>query len=477
MARVTLLGRAPDGWRSVAATREFFRRTLERSHDVTSIATDRLPTGSVDVLVNFYAAAGWQRSCRPSCPRVLVLHGGAVLNGEFVRRNVRNLGSADYIVVNCTSDRDYLGSICGDRGPRIRILPLPVDTTTFAPMDRQEARRLLPALPHDGLVVLYVARLLPQKGLHYAIRSVARCARLLRRRVHLLVIGDWWTQYPVLRFAGNYEEHVVSLIRSSGMSDSVVFLPAGLTADALATCYAAADVVVVPTNSLDENFGYVALEAMACARPVLATAYGGLKDTVVHGGTGELLPTWASANGIRFDVGRSAERLAALLRCDSRAQELGAAGRARVLDRYVESRCAGILDAVVEDALRGSVEPAGQGWAQVRPAIQSSPGMIELPWTTDSWSGYRAAVEYYVSSEPPRLQETTHIEVAAPLRHTENRYRADDPAWPAAYALTGGERDVVERCRSRVSTRELRDGGVDLDVAQHLVDRGVLVAS
>ena len=56
MARVTLLGRAPDGWRSVEATREFFRRTLDRSHDLTSSAMDCLPTEPVAVLVNFYAA-------------------------------------------------------------------------------------------------------------------------------------------------------------------------------------------------------------------------------------------------------------------------------------------------------------------------------------------------------------------------------------------------------------------------------------
>ncbi|MNS13079.1 D-inositol 3-phosphate glycosyltransferase [compost metagenome] len=56
----------------------------------------------------------------------------------------------------------------------------------------------------------------------------------------------------------------------------------------LASVYAAADVCVVPSHY--ESFGLVAIEAMACGTPVVASDVGGLRYTVVHRETGLLAP-------------------------------------------------------------------------------------------------------------------------------------------------------------------------------------------
>ena len=71
----------------------------------------------------------------------------------------------------------------------------------------------------------------------------------------------------------------------------------------LPTYYAAADVTVVP--SYYESFGMVALEAMACGSPVIASRVGGLVTTVRDGVTGFLVP--------ESDVAALAERIAALV--------------------------------------------------------------------------------------------------------------------------------------------------------------------
>jgi glycosyltransferase involved in cell wall biosynthesis len=80
--------------------------------------------------------------------------------------------------------------------------------------------------------------------------------------------------------------------------------------------YGAADVCVVPSHY--ESFGMVALEAMACGRPVVASAVGGLRYNVVDGRTGLLAPARDEAafarcmqqllvdRALREDLGRSA---------------------------------------------------------------------------------------------------------------------------------------------------------------------------
>ena len=92
-----------------------------------------------------------------------------------------------------------------------------------------------------------------------------------------------------------------------------------------------------------EPFGIVALEAMACGRAVVATAVGGMQDTVVHGVTGLHVPP------------RRPDALAAALRDllagPTRPAAFGAAGRDRVLARYTWTRVAAATERVYEDVL------------------------------------------------------------------------------------------------------------------------------
>jgi glycosyltransferase involved in cell wall biosynthesis len=91
---------------------------------------------------------------------------------------------------------------------------------------------------------------------------------------------------------------------------------------------------------------------MACGRPVVATAVGGLVDTVVGGVTGELVPP--------RDPERLGEVLAALLADDERRAAYGAAGTRRARARYRWSRVVADTEAVYRQVLarRSLVEVA-----------------------------------------------------------------------------------------------------------------------
>jgi glycosyltransferase involved in cell wall biosynthesis len=107
----------------------------------------------------------------------------------------------------------------------------------------------------------------------------------------------------------------------------VVF--AGFRRD-VGACLAAADVVALP--SLHEGLGVAALEAMAAARPVVASRVGGLAEVVVDGESGVLAPPG--------DPAALADALRGLAGDPARRAQLGQGGRARVLARYTSARMA-----------------------------------------------------------------------------------------------------------------------------------------
>ncbi len=108
------------------------------------------------------------------------------------------------------------------------------------------------------------------------------------------------------------------------------FRPIGWkTRKALAALYAEASICAIP-SLWEEPFGLVALEAMACGRPVCAARTGGLVDIVVDGETGLLFD--------RGDAADLARCLARLLDDPELAARMGAAGRRRAASEYAWDR-------------------------------------------------------------------------------------------------------------------------------------------
>ena len=113
--------------------------------------------------------------------------------------------------------------------------------------------------------------------------------------------------------------------------------------DRLGSWYERAAVVCVPSRR--EGYGVVAREAMAHARPVVATAVGGLRDAVIDGKTGLLVPP-GDAAALRAALER-------LLADSALRAELGAAGRRRAEEAYSWVAATRALVAVYADASRG----------------------------------------------------------------------------------------------------------------------------
>jgi D-inositol-3-phosphate glycosyltransferase len=166
---------------------------------------------------------------------------------------------------------------------KIEIIPGGVDITAFRPQNRQHIRESLGLVPGQP-VLLFVGRLQPLKGIDILLRA-AQIVRQQYASLQVLIVGGG------VDTADDHEsqerQRLQALSQELGLTDQVRFIKAQ-PQDILVQYYAAADVFVMPSHY--ESFGMVVLEAMACGTPVVASNVGGLASTVVHGGTGFLVP-------------------------------------------------------------------------------------------------------------------------------------------------------------------------------------------
>ena len=222
------------------------------------------------------------------------------------------LETADRVVATSPQEKKHMRSLVSSKG-NIDIIPCGTEIERFGSIGRSAARQQLGIAP-ETKVVLYVGRFDPRKGIETLVRAVGLSA--LRQGDLKLIIGGGWREGEC---DGKERDRIGSIVQELGLSDITSF-PGGLSRDILPAYYAAADVCVVPSHY--EPFGLVAIEAMACGTPVVASDVGGLKYTVVSRETGLLAPP---KNQAAF-----AGAIDRLLVDSVWRQQLGQAGRNRV---------------------------------------------------------------------------------------------------------------------------------------------------
>ena len=200
------------------------------------------------------------------------------LDGE---REVLNV--ADRIIAATQAEYAQLQWLYGAATEKIVVIPPGVDISRFYPIPPDEAKEFIGVNPCQK-VLLFVGRIEPLKGIDTLMKAIA----LLRDQgleVCLSIIGGDPDLNPEVQ---NAEMARLKAIREEiGLSDQIGFL-GKRGQDTLPYYYSAAEAVVVPSHY--ESFGMVALEAMACGTPVVASQVGGLAFLVKDGETGYTVP-------------------------------------------------------------------------------------------------------------------------------------------------------------------------------------------
>ncbi len=271
-----------------------------------------------------------------------------ICTSAAVERMVRTLtcAYADYL-------RERFGGTPAFR-PRLETIPLGVNPDRFRPATEQEraARRAALKIAPDEVAVLFVGRFTPHAKAHPfpLFHGVAEAARQTGRKVHLILSG-WAPNQQLLQvfLAGTHAF-------APGVPVSVVD---GMDPDLRFGVWHCADVFSSLSDSIQETFGLVVIEAMASGLPVVASDWDGYRDLVADGETGLLVPTYmvqeATADAtmrlllqsvnydgflaecnqtVTVDPAAAVQAYSRLLSDPALRRNMGEAGRRRVLERF-----------------------------------------------------------------------------------------------------------------------------------------------
>jgi D-inositol-3-phosphate glycosyltransferase len=239
-----------------------------------------------DLIHSHYWLSGrvgrWAQS-RWNAPHMMMFHTlGAVKNSTGVgtrepllriKTEKQLIADCDRIIVATEREQTELMRYYGADPQRMRVVPCGVNMDLFQPVDKAHARKRLGLHPAEK-IVLYVGRFAALKGIDRLLKAMTHLRDL--RDLKLLIVGGDGDAAP---------EHIEfkRLSAELGVADRIVF--AGrLEQNDLPQYYSAADILAVP--SYHESFGLVALEALACGTPVVATQVGAMARIICEGRTG-----------------------------------------------------------------------------------------------------------------------------------------------------------------------------------------------
>lgn len=262
----------------------------------------------------------------------------------WVERTAMEMADA-VVAVSAETKQDVL-KLFNVAEDRVRIIYNGIDPAEYKKVTTTEALRKYgvdPNIPY----VLFVGRITRQKGI-----------------VHLAnAIKHMDAGYQVVLCAGAPDTKEIAVEMRQAVDNArqhhgkVIWIDEMVNKAAVYELYSHAAVFCCP--SIYEPFGIINLEAMACETPVVASAVGGIKEVVVHGETGYLVPV-EQMNQSPFEPLRPdqfskdlATRINALMADPDKRKAFGQAGRRRAMEKFSWSSIATQTKALYEEIISG----------------------------------------------------------------------------------------------------------------------------
>lgn len=410
-----------------------------------------------DVIVGVLSPAilAARRRLGSNVPYVHFTYGDLPWGAWVARDNLPNLTTNDLMLVNCTSELEIAERLF--RNASVRMVPFAFDSDTFYPLQEEERRAAREKLGfrESDRIILYSGRLTPEKSAHWLLKIF----EIVRRRVpdaHLVLVGS--VAQASLPFFGvtsvGFHNTFSRLISRLEQPERVHLLGAA-DDQRLRELYNIADVKVNMTLHPDENFGLAQVEAMACGTPVIGTAWGGLKDTIVDGVSGYKVSTIPTATGVKFSWWEAANRIVELLE-DAHTLRGLSDECLRAAERYTPTGFADLLEEILSTSARNRDRPAEplqatpfaeEFWSVCDPRRPGTPyhrgprseelhRVLLAPFTATSW-------DHAPTSEA--LEQDQVLSLATPV-HVDGsgKCRPDNVFYPIEVEVPAEHQDEVQ---------------------------------
>lgn len=353
---------------------------------------------------------------------------------------------------------------------RMEVIPLCVDTDRFRPAKKMQVRKSL-NFPSDSVLLLYIgylsqvkADLVPMLGV---IRKVA--AANPESKVRVIIAGTGPQEYCDLL------KRTIEELRLHGFVDVLLHISESHKLQLLQ----AADVFLAPSDTVQESFGLAPVEAMACGVPQIAAAWDGYSETVVHGETGFLVPTyWCRCDedfyntgellgweydhvglgqSVAIDTTAMCQAMNELIRSPERRADMAEASRRRALAEFSYRKVASSYEELW-DELRSIAD---------RVRIPSAVRSFDLPQYFDYFSHYAAeevSDDWVVEcdADPPLSLEQTLVVTGSSVPCTI----VDAAMLRSVYSLV----EAMGSISMREILSQVRHGGVsDATVRRHVL--------
>ena len=330
-ARVIHVVTGPENYLGSSEIYPYLPEFVENVQAFVQADSDDLAPGEMpyDVIFSHYWLSGWvahELRARWDVPVVQMFHTLGRMKNRIAQRaddeetDIRIftetdvMSWADRLIAATQAEHSQMLWLYRADRRNIEIVSPGVDLARFRPISTREAQEWI-GVPEDHRMLLFVGRIEPLKGVDNILRAFA----LLREEspelldnVCMCVIGgdvEGAPQEPEMM-------RLLALRDELKLGERVTFLGAR-DQDTLQYYYAAAEALIMPSDY--ESFGMVALEAMACGTPVIASEVGGLAFLVQDGVNGFHVPTREPA--------ALAERICTILTDDEKRAQMSAAAQ------------------------------------------------------------------------------------------------------------------------------------------------------
>ena len=237
------------------------------------------------------------------------------------------LEMADAIIAVSDATKHDIDRLFNVDPARVHVIHNGIDLDQYRKVDSTGALKRY-GIDQAKPYLLFVGRIARQKGFQHLVRAIQFMDRNFQ-----IVLCAAAPDTPQLA-----EEMRIAVKRVQAQRPGIIWIDEMVDQQTACEFYSHAAVFVCP--SIYEPFGIINLEAMACETPVVATAVGGIKEVVVDGETGFLVPLeqmkespFEAINPEKFarDI---AQRVNELMRDRQLRERFGKAGRKRVVENF-----------------------------------------------------------------------------------------------------------------------------------------------